>query len=188
MNAAHLHLLVNHLPIIGFALGLILLCATMVMRGDRGMFLASGIVLIIAGAGAIAAQFTGEPAEEVVEHLQDVPKALIETHEEVAMVATIFAAITALSALVLAVVTLRREGRIPLLALSILTLITLASCVAMAWAGTSGGKIRHSEIRGTASIDAASRRPAATFQTANSRLANGMSTTDSELVLGLQGC
>lgn len=132
------------------------------IHGAKGV--ASLIVLMIAGGASLAAQFTGEPAEEVVERLQDVPKALIETHEEVAMVATIFAGITALSALVLAVVTLRREGRIPMLALSILILITLVSCVAMAWAGTSGGKIRHSEIRGTTSTDATSILRAATFQ------------------------
>lgn len=151
MNAAHMHLLVNHLPIIGFSIGLVLLCATMVRCGDRGMFLASVIVLVISGGGALAAQFTGEPAEEIVEHLQDVPRALIETHEGVAKVATILAAITTLLALVLCVVTLRREGRVAILPLAILLVATVVTCAAMTWAGATGGKIRHSEIRGTAS-------------------------------------
>ena len=148
MNAAHLHLLVNHLPIAGFGIGLFLLAATMVRRGDRGMFLAAVLVLVIAGVGALAAQFTGEPAEEVVEHLQDVPDALIETHEETAQIATILATITTLLALVLCVFTLRREGRIGILPLSILLLATLVTCAAMTWMGATGGKIRHSEIRG----------------------------------------
>ena len=33
MNAAHLHLLVNHLPIVGFAIDLILLVATLINCG-----------------------------------------------------------------------------------------------------------------------------------------------------------
>jgi hypothetical protein len=121
------------------------------------MFLASVLVLVIAGGGALAAQFSGEPAEEVVEHLQDVPKALVETHEEVALVATILAGITSLLAIVLSVITLRREGRINILPLSILLLATLVTCVAMTWVGTTGGKIRHSEIRGTFSASPMSR-------------------------------
>lgn len=152
MNAAHLHLLVNHLPIVGFALGLVLLCATMVRSGDRGLFLASIIVVVISGGGALAAQFTGEPAEEVVENLENVPKALIETHEGAAKIATILAAITSVLALVLSVVTLRRGGRIGILPLSILLLATAATCAAMTWVGATGGKIRHSEIREVASI------------------------------------
>ena len=152
MNAAHLHLLVNHLPIVGFAMGFVLLCATIVRSGDRGMFLASVLVLVISGGGALAAKITGEPAEKVVQYLEDVPQALIETHEGAAKVATILAAITSLLALVLCVVTLRREGRIGILPLSLLLLATAVTCAAMTWVGATGGKIRHSEIREAASI------------------------------------
>jgi hypothetical protein len=113
------------------------------------MFLASVLVLVIAGGGALAAQFSGEPAEEVVEHLQDVPKALVETHEEAALIATILAGITSLLAIVVCVVSLRRDGRINILPMSVLFLATLVTCAAMTWAGATGGKIRHPEIRGT---------------------------------------
>ena len=152
MNAAHLHLLINHLPIIGFAIGLLLLAVAAVFRGDRGIFLASVLVLVISGGGGLAAQFTGEPAEEVVEHLQDIPNALIETHEGAALVATILASITTLLAIFLCVVTLRREGRIGVIPLSIILVATVVTCGAMTWAGTTGGKIRHSEIRASALV------------------------------------
>jgi len=148
MNAANLHLLVTHLPIAGFAIGLFLLCATMARRGDRGMFLASVLVLVISGTGAVAAQLTGEPTEAVMEHLEDVPEGLIETHAKSALVATILAGITILLALVLCVVALRREGRIGILPLAILLLATLVTCVAMTRTGATGGQIHHSEIRG----------------------------------------
>jgi hypothetical protein len=148
MNAAHFHLLVNHLPIIGFALALVLLIATTIRRGDRGMFAASVIVILIAGGGALAAQLSGEPAEEVVEQLSDVHKASIETHEDSALLATVLAGITSLYSAGLAVVALRRIERVPAIPLSLLLLATLLTMVAMARTGSTGGRIRHSEIRG----------------------------------------
>jgi hypothetical protein len=150
MNAAHAHLLVNHLPIVGFALAFVLLCATVIRRGDRGMFLATIILLAIAGVGALAAQLTGEPAEEVVEHLPDIPHDLIEEHEEAGFVATMIAGVTSLLALILCVLALRRQGPVPMPVLSILLLATALAVGAMCWTGNLGGKIRHSELRGTA--------------------------------------
>jgi uncharacterized membrane protein len=147
MNPAHLHLLVNHLPIVGFAIGVLLLIATMIFRGDRGMFLASLIVIVMSGAGGLAAQFTGEPAEEVVEGLPDVPDSLVGTHEDAAKFATIIASITTVLGVVIAFVVFRRDGDIPWIATTILLVATVATSAAMAWTGSTGGKIRHTEIR-----------------------------------------
>ena len=147
MNAAHIHLLVNHLPIVGFAIGVVLLLATMVRRGERGLFLASLIVIVISGAGGLAAQFTGEPAEEIVEGLPDVPESLIGTHEDAGKIATIIASITTVLGIVMAVMFFRREGKIPMIAVAILFVATAATSAAMAWTGSTGGKIRHTEIR-----------------------------------------
>lgn len=147
MNPAHLHLVVNHLPIVGFAIGVLLLLATMIFRGDRGLFLASLIVLVASGAGGLAAQFTGEPAEEIVEGLPDVPESLIESHEDAAKIATIIASITTVLGVVIALVVFRREGKIPMSAVAILFVATTVTSAAMGWTGFQGGKIRHTEIR-----------------------------------------
>ncbi len=147
MNAAHLHLLVNHLPIVGFAIGVLLLVATIIFRGDRGIFLASLIVIVMSGAGGLAAQLTGEPAEEVVEGLPVVPESYIGTHEDAGKIATIIASITTVLGIVIAVVVFRRDGNIPMIAVAVLLVATLTTSAAMAWAGSTGGKIRHTEIR-----------------------------------------
>jgi uncharacterized membrane protein len=147
MNSAHLHLLVNHLPIIGFAFALILLAATFLRNGDRGMFLASVLVIVISGVGALAAQLTGEPAEEFVEHLPDVPKNLIETHEGAALIATSFAAVTTVLAILLCFISILQEGRVGTRPLSILLIASLLTLGTMCYAGSTGGKIRHTEIR-----------------------------------------
>ena len=147
MNPAHLHLLVNHLPIVGFAIGVLLLIATMILRGDRGVFLASLLVIVMSGAGGLVAQFTGEPAEEIVEGLADVPESLVETHEDAGKIATIIASITTVLGIVIGFVVFRREGNIPMIAVAILLVATAATSAAMAWTGSTGGKIRHTEIR-----------------------------------------
>lgn len=147
MNPAHLHLLVNHLPIVGFAIGVLLLIATLIFRGDRGVFLASLIVIVMSGAGGLAAQFTGEPAEEVVEGLPDVPESLVGAHEDAAKFATIVASITTVLGIVIAVVVFRRDGNIPWIATTTLLVATVTTSAAMAWTGSTGGKIRHTEIR-----------------------------------------
>jgi uncharacterized membrane protein len=147
MNPAHIHLLVNHLPIVGFAIGVVLLLATMVRRGERGLFLASMIVIVISGAGGLAAQLTGEPAEEIVEGLPDVPESLIGKHEDAGKIATIIASITTVLGIVISFIVFRREGKIPMIAVAILFVATAATSAAMAWTGSTGGKIRHSEIR-----------------------------------------
>jgi archaellum biogenesis protein FlaJ (TadC family) len=151
MNAAHLHLIVNHLPIVGYVIGALLIACTLAKRGDRGMFLASVLVLMFAGGGALAAYFTGEPAEEIAEELNDVPEVLIERHEDAAKVATLLAAIVTGLTIVVGFIALRREGPITTVPMVMLLVAALVVCTAMTWVGNAGGKIRHSEIRGPVS-------------------------------------
>jgi hypothetical protein len=119
----------------------------MIFRGDRGVFLASLIVIVMSGAGGLAAQFTGEPAEEIVEGLPNVPESLVETHEDAGKIATIIASITTVLGIVIAFIVFRREGKIPMMAVAILFVATVVTSAAMAWTGSTGGKIRHTEIR-----------------------------------------
>jgi len=101
----------------------------------------------MSGAGGLAAQFTGEPAEEVVEGLPDVPESLVGAHEDAAKFATIVASITTVLGIVIAVVVFRRDGNIPWIATTTLLVATVTTSAAMAWTGSTGGKIRHTEIR-----------------------------------------
>ncbi len=112
-------------------------------------------MLVISRGGGLAAQFTEEPAEEVVQHVSGVSETLIESHEKAGGVATILSSVTMLIAVVLGVVTLRREVRIAMIPLSILIVATAVTCGAMAWAGSTGGKVRHTEVRVTNSTNSA---------------------------------
>jgi hypothetical protein len=146
MNVAHVHLLVNHLPIFGsfFALPVLAL-AGMLPRPRVVLAIATGFAVVTA-VGAFAADQSGEGAEEVVEDLPRASEAALEEHEERAEVAVASAALTA----VLAVGALGwglRRGESPRAAVGVTLVAGVVTAGAMAWTGWAGGQIAHDEIR-----------------------------------------
>jgi hypothetical protein len=145
MNGAHLHLLINHIPVLGTAFGLVLLVFAVWKRSEdmRKAALAAFVVVALA---AIATYLTGEPAEHGVKGLPAVSGALIERHDDAAGIA--LGGAIALGLLALVGLIWFRAGR-PVknwyssLALAAALLVT--GC--MAWTAYLGGQIRHSEIR-----------------------------------------
>lgn len=146
MNAAHLHLLINHLPILGSVFAIPLLMLALWRRSEPGTLYGAVLVLIVAAGGAVAADQTGEGAEEAVEDLPGVTESLIHQHEESAEVAVILALATAAVAIGATVLT-ARSGRVHPLATGILLSAALASSATMANVGWAGGQIRHTEVR-----------------------------------------
>lgn len=147
MNAAHLHLLVNHLPIIGAMLTVPLLLLAMLMPRERGALRAAVLVAVLTGLGGGLALWTGEPAEEIVEDIAGVDEAAIHTHEERAELAAGLGGFAAvLGVMALALSERRKAVHLPLAGVALVGAVLTAG--AMAWTGASGGPIRHSEIRG----------------------------------------
>lgn len=146
MNPAHLHLLVNHLPIVGALLALPLLALAIWRRTDLGALRAAVLVLVLAAVGAGASMRTGEEAEHAVEDLPWATETLIEEHEERAELATWVTVAAALAGVGLWAWSERKKA-VPLGALLGLGLLSAASAGAMGWVGASGGVIRHEEIR-----------------------------------------
>ena len=65
MNAPHLHLLLNHIPVLGTAFGLGLLVFALCRKSDELKKAAHGFFLVTA-LFSVSTYLTGEPAEEVV--------------------------------------------------------------------------------------------------------------------------
>ena len=147
MNAAHLHLLLNHAPVFGvfFALGLLGLGR---LRRSEELSRLGLVALVLSAGAALAAMLTGEPAEEAVEHLVGVTERAIHAHEEaaeLAAVVTYAAGGIALAALLF----FRRRGLGPRLTMLAL-LVAFAAFGLMARTANLGGQIRHPEIAGNA--------------------------------------
>ena len=81
MDAAYLHLTVNHFPIVLTTVGALAALLAMV-SGRRVVWLYACATLTLAGLSAPLAFFTGREAEETVEHSWFVTREAIDAHEE----------------------------------------------------------------------------------------------------------
>ena len=152
-SGAHIHLLVNHVPILGALFALALLAASFVWAPDvlrRTAF----VVLIGTGVASAIADLTGEPAEDAVRGLPGVLRDAIHAHEEFAEAAYIGAIVLGVLALI-GLVWWRRSS-VPRGATLVALIGSTALAGAMAYTGLLGGRIRHTEVRpGATSVDAA---------------------------------
>lgn len=145
MSWVHLHLLLNHVPLLGAAFATLSLAFAMLKRSDEMKKFSLG-VFVIAALIAIPVYLTGEPAEEIAEKLPGVSEALIGRHEDAALVALII--ISLLGVVAIAGLLVYRHNRpIPLWFCCVALLLSLVAAGAMGWTANLGGQVRHSEIR-----------------------------------------
>ncbi|MDB5236826.1 MAG: hypothetical protein JWR44_3819 [Hymenobacter sp.] len=145
MNQAHLHLVVNHVPIVGSLFAVVLLGAGLLQKND--VLTRAGLVAVLAaGLLCLPAQLTGEGAANIAQELPRVSRALIQAHEAAAELG--FWALEVVAALALFGLLLMKNAspRARLLALLAL-LLGAISFGLLARAGNLGGQIRHTEIR-----------------------------------------
>ena len=146
MSAAHLHLMLNHIPLLGLVFGAALL-AYGLWRGAEDVQKASLGLLAVAGLSAIAVYLTGEPAEEIVEGLAGVSHDAIEAHEEWGWYALIAGIATGVGALGTLLVGWGRE-RLGRGAVVLTLVLALLSSGLIGYTANLGGKISHPELRG----------------------------------------
>ena len=147
MNQTHIHLLLNHFPIIGTMIGSAILLYSIIKKQDTGKITGAFIIIVMAII-AIPVLLTGEPAEESIEHLSGISKALIHDHEEASEKAFWLMEITAVISL-LAIVLYKIKSSIASKAFVVAFIFSAVTFFAMAWAGNLGGKIRHPETSNT---------------------------------------
>lgn len=157
MDSTHLHLLLNHFPIIGTIIGTGVMAYGYFTQSDATKKAALWTWFVMALI-AIPVFLTGEPAEESIENLPGVSEAIIEQHEEAASLA--FWCMEGLGLISLLILFWGRRSESTAKTVTgfafVLSLVTFGL---MARAGNLGGQIRHSEIRSGA---AAAQVPAET--------------------------
>jgi len=138
-----MHLVLSHLPVLGTLFGLFLLAYGVVRKSAEVQKISLG-VFVLAALVTIPVYLTGEPAEEIVEHMGGISEALIEQHEDSAISALILMEVTG----ALALLNIFFLGRAIAAKFIIVTALSsvLASGVIL-WTANLGGKIRHTEIR-----------------------------------------
>jgi uncharacterized membrane protein len=145
MNEAHLHLLVNHFPIIGTIFGLGILITGMLLKNNSVKNTAY-ILFIIAAVFSAFSMGTGEGAEELVEDLPNIGKQIIHEHEEIAEKFAIIMYATGLLGLLSLYTSIKNHKLAKTISFITLILALFAAFFAKS-VGTTGGEIRHTEIR-----------------------------------------
>ncbi len=144
MNQTHIHLLLNHFPIIGTLFGSCLLLWGIIKKNDQTKSI-SAFILAAMALIAIPVFLTGEPAEESVEHLNGVSENMISLHEEAAEIAIWLMGITGIISLAALLMAWKKHKQANIIFL--LAFILSAVCFgSMARTGYLGGQIRHTEI------------------------------------------
>ena len=144
MSLTHLHLMLNHIPVIGLLIGIGLLGTAIAMK-KSDLAKASLGLFVVLGVISVVVYLTGESAEEAVENLAGFSETITERHEEFALVATVV--IGTLAAFSLGVLALFRTKPLPRwITLSGFALALITSGF-MGYTALLGGQVRHTEIR-----------------------------------------
>jgi hypothetical protein len=162
MNTAHIHLMINHLPVVGFLLFVPLLFWSWSHRSHdiRRLVFCSGILL---GMLTLPAFLTGEGAEEAIEDQAGFSESRLEPHEEAADLALMAALGTA--GLSLTFLGLSFWRQLPdRLTFGSLLVASLLTNTAMGWTAYLGGQIQHSEIHGPNPLSSAQETRSARHQ------------------------
>ncbi len=145
MNGAHWHLVLNHLPIIIPMVGLLVMIAGVLIQSEI-LKRAAFSIFILGALTAIAAFTTGEGAEEVVEEIGGIDERLIGVHEDIAQIFAII--LYVLGAISLIGIWASWKGKSFSTTIAFVTIVlSLAGLYYAQQTGTSGGEIRHTEIR-----------------------------------------
>jgi uncharacterized membrane protein len=138
VNLAHLHLLLNHVPTIGFGFGIGVLAASLV-RGSDDLRRAGYVVFFGVALVAIPTYLSGNAADFVLQTERALPRDVVTAHQNAAMLALIPMEIVGLIGW-LALWRTRRWHQPAVLILSIVAFVLMAR------AANIGGQIRHPEI------------------------------------------
>lgn len=145
MNQAHFHLVVNHLPIILPIAGVLVLIGGIVFRSEIVKRMAY-FLFAIGAVSALSAMTSGEGAEEIAETLPGVTDNVIHEHEEsaelFALLSYVFGALS-----LFAMWASWKKKKISSLLTYLVLIFSLIVLFLGRQTGTTGGEIRHTEIR-----------------------------------------
>lgn len=143
MNEAHLHVALNHFPVVGAIISAVILFAGILRKNSSIRDISFWLFIFIALL-SIPVLLTGESAKETIEHLQGINEETIETHERLARITFGLLIATGLaSGIHLFLLKIKKHWP------ELMTLVAVLAVFVTVFAGitaNAGGKIRHSEF------------------------------------------
>jgi hypothetical protein len=148
INWAHVHLMINHFPVIGVPIGILLLAYALVRKSEEIKTVSLGLFVLIALI-TIPVFLTGEGAEDVVKHIPGVTETYIGRHEESAELTLILIEVLGFLALT-GLVLFKFRGAIPKI---VVILVLVMSLIAATAAGIIANRWTDLVCRNTGSDD-----------------------------------
>jgi uncharacterized membrane protein len=145
MNAAHIHLLFTHLPIIGLAFVMLVNLVALLRKNEELQKLTLWLYLLL-GIFALLAYLTGDGAEEIMMSYPGITEKIIEPHETFAIIFFIGLMVTTALSMAGLYVTKTKKELLPRFNLWFIIAAMLISFFAVK-TGSTGGSIRHTEIK-----------------------------------------
>ncbi|MFV5696485.1 hypothetical protein ACM55G_13730 [Flavobacterium sp. LB3P122] len=145
MNDAHLHMVVNHFPIIGTILGLGILITGIILKNNSVKNTAY-VLFLVAALFAAFSMGTGEGAEETVEDMPNIGKRIIHEHEEIAEKLAIVLYLLGGISILGIVLNIKNHAKAKFISF-VAAIVAIVGVYLTTLVGTSGGEIRHTEIR-----------------------------------------
>jgi hypothetical protein len=149
MNLAHLHIVLNHVPTLGTALGLVLFAWSLLKKNTQ-LNKQSLQILVLMAMLALPTYLSGNAAQWLIQN-QEVPVALIEEHENSAILTLFLMTITGTFAW-FGLWQYRRFSRPGSLNTAIVLLLSVLTAAAIMRTANLGGKISHPEVRYDAAV------------------------------------
>lgn len=145
INAAQIHLALNHFPIAGCFFTIMFLLGGLIFK-KRDLIFSGMLIAVLSGIFIIPMDLSGDGVEDIVKNKPGVTRELIHEHEEMADKALIVFELTAISAIAWFIARKKRSdlmGKIEIVSLC----LSIAGAVIIANTAHLGGLIRHEEIR-----------------------------------------
>lgn len=145
MNEAHFHLMVNHIPIVFPLVGLIVMLTGQFTKSEEVKRTAY-MIFSLGAIMTIAAMTSGEGAEEVVEKINGISEDYIKNHEESAEVFALLSYMLGGVSLIGLWISFKQKAFSTIYSTGVL-IFAVAIMYFAKQTGTTGGEIRHTEIR-----------------------------------------
>ncbi len=145
MNWPHMHLIINHFPVIGFLFGLLFVAYAMIRKSEELQKTSLGFLVLVTLI-TVPVYFTGGAAGEIMKRLPDISKSLVEQHSEAASVALTGAVMLGLVAAG-GLFFFRRAATMPRWFMVLTLILTIVVNSLIGFTTNLGGQIKHPEAR-----------------------------------------
>jgi NADH:ubiquinone oxidoreductase subunit 5 (subunit L)/multisubunit Na+/H+ antiporter MnhA subunit len=169
MNSAYLHIVTNHIPIVGVPFALVLLLLGIWRKSDELKVVAL-LVFALLGIVTLGVYLLGQGGKDFVEHLAEISEDAIDAHEKMGLISLVSISVTAFLSLLGLIfykgifflkrrqsdrlidgeVSARAKPFLPNWLIFVVLGMAILSSGILGYTGKLGGKIRHTEFYGGA--------------------------------------